>query len=228
MRSTRSERRGCHRVSSEVLLANNAPVESMIKKFCGFVRCFQVTSKTFPGSSSPEISSARQSRVKPRHEAAHRQVLQVFVARRDRRFQAEQGERGKIRTQCKGCNARDRQSGRQSERDDVTRHSIRSLDSVERSQTARRRCLQSWLTKHITVFEKTSRRKKVRATPSTKVDGTVSDLRSSDDWKELLTRREPRRWNRDELACSACDESPKRPFHTGALQRQVLANTWAL
>ena len=40
-------------------------------------------------------------------EAAHRQELQVNVsaqgvARRDRRFQAEQAEHEKIRTQCKG------------------------------------------------------------------------------------------------------------------------------
>ena len=49
-------------VSSEVFLASDGPV----KELCGLVRCFQVKSKTSPGSSSPEISSVRQSRVQPR------------------------------------------------------------------------------------------------------------------------------------------------------------------
>ena len=53
-------------VSSEVFFANNGPVENMNKELCGLVRCFQVASKTSPGSSSPEISSVRQSRVEPK------------------------------------------------------------------------------------------------------------------------------------------------------------------
>ena len=54
-------------VSIEVLLANNGPGENMSKEVCGLVRCFlPVASKTSPGSSSPEISSVRQSRVEPR------------------------------------------------------------------------------------------------------------------------------------------------------------------
>ena len=40
-----------HRVSSEVFLANNGPVENMNKELCGLVRCSQVASKTSPGSS---------------------------------------------------------------------------------------------------------------------------------------------------------------------------------
>ena len=66
VRSTRSERRGCHRVSSEVFLANNDPVKNLNKELCGLVRCYQVASKTSPGSRSPEVSSVRQSRVEPR------------------------------------------------------------------------------------------------------------------------------------------------------------------
>ena len=66
VRSTRSERRGGHRVSSEVFLANNDPVKNLNKELCGLVRCFQVASKTSPGSRSPEVSSVRQSRVEPR------------------------------------------------------------------------------------------------------------------------------------------------------------------
>ena len=57
LRSRRSERRGCHRVSSEVILAIKGPVENMHKELCEHVRCFHVASKTSPGSSSPEISS---------------------------------------------------------------------------------------------------------------------------------------------------------------------------
>ena len=50
-------------------------------------------------------------------DVTQRQVLQVIVsaqgaARRDCRFQAEHVEHGKIRTQCKGCSACDRQSGK--------------------------------------------------------------------------------------------------------------------
>ena len=152
VRSTRSERRGCHRVSSEVFLANSGPVENMNKELCGLVRCFQVASKTSPGCSSPEISSVRQSR------ALHVTVSAQGAARRDRRFQAEHAEHGKIRTQCKGCSACDRQSGKTGRKDEVTRHSIRSLDTTEGSQTARRRYLQLWLTKHIAAFQKKSRR----------------------------------------------------------------------
>ena len=66
VRSTRSERRGCHRVSSEVFFVNNGPVKNLNKELCGLVRCFQVASKTSPGSRSPEVSSVRQSRVEPR------------------------------------------------------------------------------------------------------------------------------------------------------------------
>ena len=40
VRSTRSERRGCHRVSSEVFLANNDLVKNLNKELCGLVRCF--------------------------------------------------------------------------------------------------------------------------------------------------------------------------------------------
>ena len=47
----------------EVFLTNDGPVENMNKELCGLVRCFQVASKTTPGSSSPEISSVRQWRV---------------------------------------------------------------------------------------------------------------------------------------------------------------------
>ena len=50
-------------------------------------------------------------------DVTQRQVLQVIVsaqgaARRDCRFQAEHVEHGKIRTQCEGCSACDRQSGK--------------------------------------------------------------------------------------------------------------------
>ena len=164
VRSTRSERRGCHRVSSEVFLANNGPVKNMNKEFCGLVRCFHVASKTSPGSSSPEISSVRQSRVEREHDVTQRQVLQVNgsaqgAARRDRQFQTEHAEYGKIRTQCNGCSACARQSEKTRRKDEVTRHSIRSLDTAEGSQIAMRRYLQLWLTKHITTFQKTSRRK---------------------------------------------------------------------
>ena len=40
VRSTRSERRGGHRVSSEVFLANNDLVKNLNKELCGPVRCF--------------------------------------------------------------------------------------------------------------------------------------------------------------------------------------------
>ena len=64
--NTFAERRGCHRVSSEVFFANNGPVENLNKELCGLVRCFQIASKTSPGSRSPEVSSVRQSRVESR------------------------------------------------------------------------------------------------------------------------------------------------------------------
>ena len=151
VRSTRSERRGCHRVSTEVFFAIKSPVENFNKELCGLVRCLQVASKTSPGSSSPEITSATIKRG---------------------------AEHGKTRLQCKGCTVCDRQSGKTRRRNEVMRHSIRSLDTVEGSQTAKRRYLQLLQIEHITAFQKTSRREEV-TTPSTIVDGTASDLRSS-------------------------------------------------
>ena len=44
-------------MSSEVFLAIKGPVEDMNKELYELVSCFQVASKTSPGSSSPEISS---------------------------------------------------------------------------------------------------------------------------------------------------------------------------
>ena len=81
------------------------------------------------------------------------------AARRDDRFQGEHAEHGKIRVRCKGCSACDRQSGKTKRRDEVTIHSIRSLDTAEGSRTARRRYLQLWLIEHSTAFQKTNRRK---------------------------------------------------------------------
>ena len=142
---------GAKRLSSNVersILRQQGQVENMNKELCGLVRCFRIYLR---------------EKAKMENDATQRQRLQVIVsaqgaARRDRRFQAEHAEHGKIRTQCKRCSACDRQSGKTRRRDQVTRHSIRSLDTAEGSQTARRRYLELWLTKHITAFQKTSRR----------------------------------------------------------------------
>ena len=62
-------------------------------------------------------------------DVTQRQVLQVIVsaqgaARRDRRFQAEHAEHGKIRTQCKGCSVIASQERQGDDEKMIARHSV--------------------------------------------------------------------------------------------------------
>ena len=206
---------------------------------------------------SRDLISETIESVAEEHDATQRHVLRGIVsaqgaARRDRRFQAEHAEHEKTRMQCKGCSACDRQSGKTRRKDEVTRHSIRSPYTIEGSQTARRRYLQLWLTKHITAFQKNEQtqeaayhdkyksqrhceRFEIQQVAVRETDTVKPERQSVRDGlgqrrhgygkqvSTVLSRCEPRRWNRDELAFSADDErAPKDPHTQGPCSDRCL------
>ena len=117
VRSTRSERRGCHRVSSEVFSPTMIQLRTWTRNSVDLWDVFKSRARHLQEAEVQRSHQWDNQEWSRERDVTQRQVLQVIVraqgaARRDCRFQAEHVEHGKIRTQCKGCSACDRQSGK--------------------------------------------------------------------------------------------------------------------